>query len=321
MKCLPYLFVALLFIVPFYAEAQEEKPAADLTKKGVEEEKKEEVVSLWTRELEVSTGEEFFDDTRHHAYKITVFDLKNSKVEKYWKDEIKRNSDKMKGVKKKGVLSYRVDLPQITPEPLEVHAKAEDGITPNSSVFAVTFIKNDGTEIGPETDPELHSKVEKMMYDLSVRMNKSVVRDQMEEQEDILEDLQKDLEKLQKDNGKLHDDIAKNTQRLEEAKLDQAKEEQELEMLTKEIADYEASIGESPSADNLKQLSKLRKKLTKLERSVSKLKESQIDYQHKIAAAEEAIPVNEQEQEAKMAEIENQKIVVEQYRKTLEDVQ
>lgn len=320
MKRLLYLFVALLLIVPFYAESQEEKPAADLRRKGVQEEKKEEVGSLWTRELEVATGEEFFDDTRHDAYKITVYNLKNSKVEKYWKDEIKRNSDKMKGVKKKGVLSYVVDLPQITPEPLEVHAKTEDGITPNSSVFAVTFIK-DGTEIGPETFPELHEKVEKMMYDLSVRMNKSVVREQLEEQQKILESLEKDLEKLKRDNEKLHDDIAKNTKRLEEAGLDQAKEEQEQEMLTKEIADYEAAMSENPSSDELKELSKLRKDLSKLERSVSKLKEDQIDYQHKIVEAEEAIPVNEQEQEAKAAEIENQKIVVEQYRKTLEDVQ
>ncbi len=315
MKRLLYLFSTLLFLFPFYTEAQEETP---LTKKGVKE--KEEVASPWTHDLKVKTGEESFDDTYHHAYQITVFDLKNSKVAKLWKDEIKRKSDKLKGVKKKGVQSHTVNLPRITLEPLEVHAKVEDGITPNSSVLAITFI-NDGTEIGPETFPELHEKVEKMMYDLSVTMNKAVVQEQLEEQEGILEDLQKDLEKLKKDKVELHDDIAKNSKRLQEAEMKEVEEEQKRESLAKEMADHRAAAGEQPSADELKQRSKIRKDLSKLEKSISKLKENKISYKHKIAEADEAIPANEQEQEAKIKEIENQKLIVEQYRKKLQDVQ
>lgn len=301
----------MIFCIPGFSQ--------QLTKKGIEETPAPPVPreAMWTRDLSVETGLQQFEAGIFPSYTITIYDTNEKMLERIWKDEIKRKSDKF--TNKRDLVALQAKLP-FHDEPMDVHATFDFDKRDNTTRMHVTFLHN-GEAVDMDANPETHALAEKMMYDLSVRMNQAVVLEQIEDQENIQKGLEKELDKLRRENDKLHDSILKNQQRLEKAKSDQASLEREVEYQKERIDNYEEQTAENRSSDNLKELSKMRNDLSKMERKISDLISDQHKYENDIREAEEAIPVNESDQEKKAEEIEQQKGVVEQYRQKYKEVQ
>ncbi len=313
MKNRPLLlfFFALLFIAPAFGQ--------QLTKKGIEETPPPPPVpqeALWTRSLEVETGIEQFQSGAFPSYTITIYDTDERMLERIWKNEVKRKSDKFSN--KKDMVALQTKLP-IHDEPLDIHATFDYDKRDNTTRMHVTFLQN-GEPIDTENNPEAHAATEKMMYDLAVKMNQAVVLEQIEEQEKIQKDLERDLDRLRRDNEKLHNSILKNQQRIEKAQSDQASLEREIEYQKERIDDFEEQTSDNRTSDNLKELSKLRNALSKMEKKISDLISDQRKYENEIREAEEAIPVNEVDQEKKIEEIEQQRFIVEKYREKYNEI-
>ena len=292
---------------------------ADQTAKGVDTAQFAKKAKLWTRHLEVEADDtESFDGSLYPAYSITIFDVKGTNIGSLWKDEIKKRADKISS--KRVIMAQKVSIPEIHAGYLDVYAKVEESKAANSARLSLAFM-NEGTAISAKTDSIAHAKAQKFMYDLSVRMNRAVVNEQVANQEKTQEQLEKDLAKLQNENLKLHDSIDKNKRNLAKAEADQKQSETDLAAAKENVGAFETKMGTSPTEKDMKELSKMRKNAANLESRISKLISDQADYKLKITEAENAIPLNEQAQEAKKVEIEEQKKVVAQYRQKLADVE
>jgi len=262
---------------------------------------------------------ETFDKEMHHAYSITIHELrKDNLIAGEWKDHMKDRGSKVSF--KRGVArAEEANVPEIHYGEMTVLAKFDENKGGENVRLSVAFVHN-GRAISPEDYPMEHEKATQMMYDLSVELNRAVVTQQLEEQEDILKGLEKDFSNLQKDNGQLNRTIEKNERNLSKAQADHLDLTNELAAAKEQVQDLEGRLAYSADPDQTKLLVKMRKDINKLENKVSRLESDQLDYQREIADAQNAVPENEQAQQAKLEEIEMQKSVIERYRRKLADV-
>lgn len=274
---------------------------------------------LWNRSLAVEPGMESFDDGMHHAYSITIHELrKDNLISGEWKDRMKDRGSKVSF--KKGVARAEgVNVPEIHYGKMTVLAKFDENKGVENVRLSVAFI-HDGRAISPQDYPMEHEKAMQMMYNVSVELNRAVVSEQLAEQEDILKGLEKDLDNLRKDNERLHRTIEKNQRNLGKAQEDHQSLTNELAVAREQVQAMEGRLAYSPDPDQTKELVKMRKDIDKMESKTNKLESDQLDYQRDITDAQHAIPENEQAQQAKLREIELQKSVIERYRRKLADV-
>ena len=272
----------------------------------------------WDGKLEVESGNQSFGEDVHHAYTITIYDVKDNFVSGQWKDHIKEKGGKV-SVKKGVASAEQASLPEIHSDPMDILTTFEEDKKSDAVKMNVAFVL-DGQAVNPDDHPELHAKAEDAMYELSLSLNRAVVGEQVAEQEKALEKLEKDLESLKKENEKLKDDGDKNEKNRSKAESDQKKAESDLNSAKMELAAFEAEVGSGADAKQTKELAKKKKDIENLEKKIVNLKDDQVKYQKNIEDARSGIPKNEKAQEALMEQIAEQQEILAAYRQKLADV-
>lgn len=275
---------------------------------------------LWNRSLMVEPGMESFDDAMYHAYSIMIHELrKDNLIAGEWKDLMKDRGSRKVSFKKGVARAESANVPEIHYGEMTVLAKFDENRGAENVRLSVAFIHN-GIAISPRDYPMEHEKAMQLMYDLSVELNRAVVTEQLDEQEDLLGDLEKDLDNLRKDKDRLERTIEKNQRNLERAQADHHELTNELTTTREQVQALEGRLAFTPDPDQTKELVKMRKEVDRLEKKINRLESDQLDYQREISDAQNAIPENEQAQQAKLQEIEMQKGVIERYRRKLANV-
>lgn len=179
----------------------------------------------------------------------------------------------------------------------------------------LAFFKRE-QNINPGDFPKEDKIAREMMYNLSVALNKAVVRADLEEAQKDLEKMQSDLEKMDRREEKLSDKAGKQADRAIKAQKDVGRLEKKLDREKDKLESLQMEYGPNPSAKELGKIANMQKKVEKLERDIEKKKEDVLDYQKKEAELETSdLPDQRAERKDLVREIDTQKALVEALQK------
>lgn len=283
--------------------AQDEAPKREAKKKKEEAKKEiEPALAEFEGDLGVRNVDIPFGETTHNAYSINIYKASEKEIEKALRDRIKIKAP-FKIMGERILEAKQTMVPAIQAEPLDIYAKIETGLgKENLHVLSAAFI-SDSVAIGPNTAPEQHAKVEELMADLAVDLNRGVATAALNTERKALEKLEKDLQKVTDKKNNAEDKIRKYKEDIKKSQVD---EEQNAKKLAKEKKNYEM-IAIKHAGDNTKKLKKQsasQKKITKMEANKIKYAEDRLKLQNKITEAERDIKEYEQEIERLQTEVE-----------------
>ena len=251
----------------------------------------------WTQEIEVKTDLMKFGGDTYYAYSVKIWNTDDREVRKMWQDEMKDLSEKVKRD-----VALNAQLP-VFPEPVDMHTRREEEKKQDYVTLSAAFLYKEEA-LNPDDHPEAHREAIDMMHAMAVRMNKAVVEEQIEDQMKELEKRKKDFEKLIKEQEKLEKSIEKDQKRLRKAAKEERKLKRKVRKQEGDIAELMESAGADLTEEELKDVSKERRKLSKLEDQLSDAIDDQSDHRKDIGKAEKDLAENKEERRKLEAEIE-----------------
>ncbi len=302
-----YLFALSFLLGPGFAFAQEELQVEEAEK------------SKWAKNVEVSTGHVEFRDDIHFAYTAPIYNVEIKEAEKMWRELMKDHARKVKN-SKNDIVAFDAVFPRLFDDPVEVHATFNELYTTKGVEVNVAFVR-EGRAIIPDEMSEAREEAEREVYDLAIELNRGIVGDELDEEEDNLRDLERELESLVKDHENLQKDIEKNESRITSSRSELESLSGELAALQEELSTAQTTNSEPPTSKEEKAIARLQKKIEKTESKIERETASIAEYENAITAARDAIPANEAQQEKLKQSIASQMERVEETRNKFRSVQ
>jgi len=151
----------------------------------------------------------------HNAFIITHEGADRKMVEKTWKTYMKEYGKVKHDKKSKEYYSVDSDIPFISKsENLQVFMKYEERRGQTTSYF---FFYDGSGFINPDDYPDESLQAEKFVEEYYYEVEKYVINEILEDEEDDLKDLEKDLTKLEGKHRDLENDIEKYEKKILEA--------------------------------------------------------------------------------------------------------
>ncbi len=255
------------------------------------------------------------------GYAVNITQARKKNVESAWEKMLKNYNDSKEKVEdKKGeVFITGALIERLHHNPVNIYALITE-LDEGARVEA--FFELDSVFVNSSNNKDASLVITNMMEEFALDAFRSAVEDELEEEQKKLSDLEKDLKKLEKENEKMHKTIAMAESDITalEAELDANKQAYNPNYgKTVPVLDSEGNeIDRAPAPKAIPNLDPDVKK--ELDKEHKKLSKKKYKVESKVREAERDIPVNLQEQEAKKAEIEEQKKQVEKVMQKLESV-
>ena len=144
--------------------------------------------------------------------------IKKKKAEKLWKKFFKKYGKVKKNGKAKEYYSTAVRINSIKKgDPVDVYVKFEDF----SSDVRVSMCIDMGTAFLSEKEfPEDYENAKELLKEFEIYVQRYLVSQELENEEELFDKLNKKLKNLKKDNKKLHDKIKKYKEKIAKAEKD-----------------------------------------------------------------------------------------------------
>lgn len=164
----------------------------------------------------------------------------DKRSEKIWKQFTKEFGKLQRDKKMDEFFLLDIIVPSIDPEyAVTVFTKFDEYDDMTRASF---WFKMDDRFLNSIDDEDEINGADAFLTDYKIEVEKTVIKDQLDDEEDDLKDLQKDLSKLEKKNKDLHKDIekAKETIRKAESEIEENLKDQEKKR--KEIEDQKSNV-------------------------------------------------------------------------------
>lgn len=140
-----------------------------------------------------------------NSLSIIIPGAKAKTVEKLWKKQLKSYKAKTKKMRKtKELFTDDAAIPQLSSNDVDVYAKVVE--TSDEVLFSVWFDLGGGF-LSSETHPEKYGEAEKMLLLFALEVSKTVIKGELDNEQDVLKKYGKQLTKLEKEKARLLKDI------------------------------------------------------------------------------------------------------------------
>jgi len=173
------------------------------------------------------------------AFVITHPKATDKMVEQAWEDHMKKNGKTKNNRKAKELETLDTKINMISSKSLNIFFAVEEGVDQSTSYI---FFDDGEKFINGNNDPKATDGIYEFLTPFVYGVEKLVIQENLDNEEDVLKDLGKDLEKLEKGNENLHDDIDKMKEKIREAEMEIEKNLQEQTAKQAEIKTQESVI-------------------------------------------------------------------------------
>ncbi len=135
----------------------------------------------------------------------------------FWEDAFKEYGKVKRNRKAKEWYCESCQISLVSTTPVAVYFKIVEGKGQSTSY---TYIDDGQQFISSENAPEKAEQFKDLLYRMSLDVRREVIRQELENEENLLKNLNKDLSKLEKRNKDLHEDIEKLKQKIVETEND-----------------------------------------------------------------------------------------------------
>jgi len=175
------------------------------------------------------------------AFVINHPDATSKMAESAWEEHMKKNGKAKKNRKSNEFETLEASINMISSKPLNIYFVAEDGADMATSYI---FFDNGSSFITSSSDKKAANGIYEFLTPYVYAVEKLVIEEELETEEDGLKDLGKDLDKLTKANEGFHKDIEKYKEKIRDAEIEIEKNLQEQEAKQGEIEGQESVIKE-----------------------------------------------------------------------------
>lgn len=281
-------------------------------------------ITVFAQTIDVKDGHGKFSSGSHDAVTSVIYENKVSDVIHEWKKVMKDFKHEKVKDSDGEVFGDNILIKDWGNNPVDIYAKFDENEKEKTIKMSVA-VDLGGTYLN-SSDKDKHRYIEKMVKEFSVQMTKAPIEEQLKESkktqeklEDKLKDLEKDKKDKQEDIENYKNKIVKGEKEIIEknAALEKKKDEVKTQ---KKVVDASKDAVSEQAKSSKKILNKLEDQQNDLEKDIKELKNDNEDYKDKIKKAEKDIKENEEDQIKKKKEIEDQKKVVEDWKKKLDKV-
>jgi hypothetical protein len=270
-----------------------------------------------TAQTEVTFGSRKFSTGLQPAFMVRFPGADRSDVEAWFKRSLKDISADVRD--KKEVIATGARIPAATGDTLSVML-AVDQRSKNDDAVAHLAFRIAGDFVNSDSEQRRIDGCRAFVYDQAVAYKKHVAAEQLEAAERDLRGARAKLEEMQRDQKRCELGIAKNNERSADAASDKEKAVEDLKRADERVKEMEASTASNPTEEQIKDLNAALKEQKKLQERITKLDTDGVDARLKVSDLQKQLEDNAMAQESQRQAIAAQEQVVEERRKTLEEI-
>jgi len=270
-----------------------------------------------TAQTEVTFGSRKFSTGLQPAFMVRFPGADRSDVEAWFKRSLKDISADVRD--KKEVIATGARIPAATGDTLSVML-AVDQRSKNDDAVAHLAFRIAGDFVNSDSEQRRIDGCRAFVYDQAVAYKKHVAAEQLEAAERDLRGARAKLEEMQRDQKRCELGIAKNNERSADAASDKEKAVEDLKRADERVKEMEASTPSNPTEEQIKDLNAALKEQKKLQERITKLDTDGVDARLKVSDLQKQLEDNAMAQESQRQAIAAQEQVVEERRKTLEEI-
>jgi len=288
---------------------------------------------------QVSEEEKAMSQGINNALVVNIPNTTTKIAERVWKNYAKQFSGKTKRNRKSEEWTTKGGkIEGIANEDLTVYAQIQSN---NEDVELSMWVPMNDGYLSSEYKEE-YEEATKMLDEFALEVRIETVKESLKTAERILEKSEKDLSKLKKDNDGYHKDIEDAEKRIENSEESLVTNEEDQKIAVQNVRDaedffalekdkLEEILAEADTKDEQKSVKKMIKteekkvkaaksELKKEEREEKKLRKTIVNAKKTIKESEAKIETNITDQENKVKNIDDQKIVVEEIEEKLKEL-
>lgn len=247
---------------------------------------------VWDKQINVVKESLVTDSATLPAYTVAVYETKAKEVQKLLKTEMAGADFKKQG---KMLKATGASVSSASAAPVDILGKITDNKKQKMTTLTLAFVSA-GTST-PVENPD----IEAYMRDLSVRMNRAVVQEQLNTWKKQLGKADSKAKSATKSRDKAQTKMTKAQTKLEKTSREKSRLQNEHLVLQKEIDLYNQKWTLSQDAKDLKKLTKARKKITKNEGKMAKVMQTEAKAQQELSKTSSNLPDMQKEKDQKSA--------------------
>lgn len=160
-------------------------------------------------------------------------------VNKIWEDAIKEYGKVKRNKKAEEWTCNQCLVPLVSAQPMDIYFKIEEG---KNRTTTYTLFDDGQKFIDSNNAPKAAAMITEILQGMAYDVQREVIKEELEEEEDSLKDLEKDLSKLKDKNEDLHKDIEDYKEKIRKAEkeiennlVEQADKVMEIEQQTRTV--------------------------------------------------------------------------------------
>jgi hypothetical protein len=223
----------------------------------------------WDNTITVERDTLRVGDAKLPAWSITVHETSAKGALDLWRIDVAPHAARVSG--SRPMVASGVKLSDAIPERVDVRAMSTQDRRSGDATLTLAF-----NSLGHD------ARIEALMRDLSVRLNKALVQEQIDAITKGKSDSRKDLEKEQKNEAKLGKRLNKANRDLENTLRRKSRTQHTIANQQRDITRQERSVVGAASPRQLKRLTRSRRSLTGSQRQLSRLMRDEARTQKQI---------------------------------------
>ena len=190
------------------------------------------------KKIEVQETNASFDNGKHNALKVIIYEAKQKDVEKAWKSLMKDYNAKVN--MKKTIFADDATIKDMSENTIDIYATTDK--TKDGDVILYVAFDLGGAYLSSSQHGDKFKTAKKIIHKFAVETTKDALKDKIKDAEKILGNKQKDQKNLEKENKKLHDDIENYKKKIEKAKEDIKENEKNQADKKKEVEEQQSIV-------------------------------------------------------------------------------
>jgi len=179
-----------------------------------------------------------FDNGKHNALKVTIFEAKQKNVEKAWKSLMKSYNAKVN--MKKTIFADNATIKDMSENTIDIYATTKE--TKDGDVILYVAFDLGGAYLSSSEHSEKFKVAKKIIHKFAVNVTKDALKDKIKDAEKLLSQKEKDQKNLEKEKENLEKDIENYKNKIEKAKNDIKDNEKKQADKKKEIESQKAVL-------------------------------------------------------------------------------
>ena len=266
---------------------------------------------VWDKQINVVKETLVTDSATLPAYTVAVYEVKASQVPGLLKTEMQGATFKKQG---KMLKAAGASVSSASASPVDILGKVTENKKQKFSTLTLAFV-SPGT-----TTPLENPDIEAAMRDLSVRMNRAVVQEQLNTWTKKLGKADSKAQSAGKTQDKAQSKLNKAQSQLEKTSREKSKLHNEHLVMQKEIDLYNQKWTLSQDAKDFKKLTKARSKITKNEGKMAKVMKTEAKAQKELSKTSSNLPDAQKAKDEKTAVQSDVQRTVDSLQRKLENI-